>query len=176
MARGHDRNTRGGHAVDAGEDSGNRYCRHPVCCLPDAGRAQSHRLYAAAPWSQPRWSQGLVPTVRRCPQIAGQGGYRSDRRQQVLVHHCAYVVIDAGACCMGGDSVYRWRGGVQHRCRTALRPGDYFDGRIWRDRRRLGVKLEVCVSRRDAFSGADRGLRNCHGVCAGLCSDDVRQS
>ena len=45
------------------------------------------------------------------------------------------------------------------------------DGRLRRDPRRLGVELEVRLSRRDALGGADGGLRDRDGLRAGRRAD-----
>ena len=53
--------------------------------------------------------------------------------------------------------------------RLALRARADVGRRLWRDPRGLGIELQVCVSRRHAFGGADRGLRNRHGLRARGC-------
>jgi NADH-quinone oxidoreductase subunit H len=45
--------------------------------------------------------------------------------------------------------------------------GAHVTGRLWRDHRRLVLKLQIRVSRRDALSGANRLLRNRNGFRLG---------
>jgi NADH-quinone oxidoreductase subunit H len=59
----------------------------------------------------------------------------------------------------------------RHQRRPAVRAGDDLDGRVRRHPRRLGVELEVRVPRRDALGGADRRLRDRHGLRAGRRAD-----
>ena len=81
----------------------------------------------------------------------------------------------AGDRGLGGDPVLARAGARGHQRGPALHHGAFFHGRIRRDRRRLGVELEVRLPRRDALGGADGVLRARHGLRARRGADGVAE-
>ena len=81
-----------------------------------------------------------------------------------LLLHRAGDRHHAGARRLGGDPVRAGCGARRRQCRAAVRDGDHVGWRVRRDRRRLGVELEVRVPRRDARRRADGQLRAGDGI------------
>ena len=123
---------------------------------------QDHRLHAVADRPQPGdllWhpmAGRLGAADRRCGQGGDEGNHHPQRGEQVPVRAGAGAYICARAGGVGSRAVFSGGGAGGYQCRSALHPGDDFDGRLRRDHRRLGIQFQICVSRRDAFGCADR--------------------
>ena len=153
-------------------DPGRHRLPDPFRGVHHAVGTQGHRLDAAAQGSEPRRQHLWFPArhlsaVRGRHQAADQRGRDPGGVEQGSVPHRADDHADPGLRHLGGDSARSEPGDRRRQRRFAVRAGAHLGGRVRRHPRGLGIELEVRLPRRHAFGGADRGLRNRHGLRAG---------
>ena len=103
---------------------------------------------------------GPAAELRRRAEGLPQGNHHPDQRQQGPVPDRADRHLHRRADRVGGDPVPAGRGARRHQCRPALRPRGELARRLRRDRRRLGVQLQISVLLGAARGGADGELRS----------------
>ena len=154
----------GSHSGPRRDHCGRAGARHSGR-VHDAGRAQVHRLHAAPSWPEPGGLQGAPAAVRRRSEAVAEGSRRSVKRQPLSVHHRAAARDYSGIRGVGRNAAvgrFRHR---RYRRRPPVRAGPDLRRCLRRDTGGLGDQLEIRTARCDALGGADRCLRNCHGLC-----------
>ncbi|MCY1538283.1 hypothetical protein D9M68_738150 [compost metagenome] len=143
--------------------------------LPDVLGAQDDRRHARPHGSEPRRLQGAAAAVRRCVQAADQRSRGPVAGQQGAVHRGPGGHADAGPGRLGGRALRPRRGAGQRQRRPAVHHGHHVHRRVWRDRRWLGVQLQVRLPGRAARIGPDAVLRTGHRLRAGDGAAGLRQ-
>ena len=135
-------------AADAG--GGDDHLRRAQDLGGDGASARAQRGRAVGPAAE----------LRRRTEGLPQGNHHPDQREQGPVPDRADRHLHRRADRVGGDPVPAGRGARRHQCRPALRPRGELARSLRRDRRGLGVQLQISVLLGAPGGGADGELRS----------------